>query len=147
MLSIVIICLYIAAALSILGSLLMLLSYFMFSNLRKPSGILSAWVASGNFVHALFSILQGPNGSFECTLSAFGRSYGSLISLFVSVIITNVVHKITLSSIQLRIAVLVEISYFHYFVTWILSLILAVLPFFTNSYGKDSNDAWYVNAC
>ena len=140
----IIVVLYVAGGFSIAGSLLMILSYTMFSNLRKPSGILSSWVASGNVIHAVFSLLQGRNGSFVCTLSAFGRSYGSLISLFVSVIITRVVHNITISSVQKRVAILVEISNFHYSVTWILSLLLAILPFFTNSYGKESSDAWYV---
>lgn len=138
---VVVILIYIAAILGIVGALGMIFSAWKFPSLRKTSGVLATWVAIGNLIHNVFAFVGGQNGTFTCTLAAFGRSYGELVSLFVSVIIANVVYNITFSRARNKPMVM-KVKYNYYLITWGLSLILAILPLLTNSYGRDSNDKW-----
>lgn len=126
-----------ASCASLIGCFAMMLSYMMFSRLRRTSGTLSLWVAISDFMHALAYFI--PN----CTVSAFVRTYSPLSSLIVTIIMTSNMKLMAASAAKGKMLV-PSITRLEITFTWVLPGIVAVIPFFTDSYGKDADDAWFV---
>ena len=70
-------------------SLLVVVSFVSFKNLRNASGHYSLWVALANILNAIFVMMDGKQGSLQCEFSGFGRTYANFVSLAVSIIIAN----------------------------------------------------------
>lgn len=123
---------------SVTACLAVVVSFVSFQEMRKASGHLSLWVALGNIISGAAKIMDGEIGTIQCSFSAFGRTFGSLV-------------LITLCGVTAwRIDALfnkgappnMSISRKEFVLIWVVPLFISIMPFFTDSYGKQAGGKW-----
>lgn len=124
---------------SLAASLLVVLSFASFIELRRATGHYSLWVALANILNSFFVILDGKSGSTQCEVSAFGRTYANFATLAVSVTLANrLVQLFDVENQNRRIT----IGKREVFFVWVCPLIVSLVPFTINAYGKPPGGRW-----
>lgn len=171
--------------------LLVVVSFASFPQLRWASGHYSLWVALANLINAACTFADGRRGSVQCEVTAWGRTFGGLAQVAVSVVIANRLLVLFAShaegqdggagpgadgalerggeSLGMRARRLLSqtrslslvrgvggrgraargrgrgqlnIGWRQFVAVWVLPLLLSLVPFVLNSYGKPEGGQW-----
>ena len=129
----------IGASLSLVGATFIMINYFLIKSLRNQlSYKLIFWVAVSDAIYAisnLFSITDVENKHSLCILSGMINQFGSIASLFWVVAISWTINRLMHSDKVLTKGQLKIILRYMHLIIWSSSIIITIIPLFTDTYG------------
>lgn len=134
----------IVSIISSLGSVFVLLTYFMFPRLRIFSYTLVFWLAFSELMFAISNMMgQDEDGSNVCMAQSLIQSYFGLAMVFWTTTIAFTLKQSIVSPLKLKRASKHLIRFFLY--CFGLPAILTAFPFLTDSYGQSGGWCWLKN--
>ena len=134
---------WIAISLSLVGNATSFTTWYMFPDLRSTSQTFALWLAIGSTGYNICTILQqfiDQNGML-CNVIASIDNYFSLVSIFTTVIVAFYMKIIFLPS-STTITDRMKLKKWYYYFVFTLPVPICLLPFTTNSYGKNEGDIY-----
>lgn len=134
----------ISTLMSFLGSLMTVLTYFRFPDLRNPSLTFALWLAAGSSGYGALTFAKYLyRYEIACKLAATLNTYFNLVSVFTSAVVAKCMHILFFSDKLVGLnATKIKVERWHYVFVFISPIILAVLPWCTDSYGKNEVDVF-----
>lgn len=134
----------ISTLLSFLGSLMTVLTYFIFPDLRSPSLTFALWLAVGSSGYGSLTFAKYLYGyEIVCKLAATLNTYFNLVSVFTSVVVAKCMHILFFSDKLVgQNATKIQVERWHYVFVFISPIALSGLPWCTDSYGKNEVDVF-----
>ena len=129
----------VCASLSIMGNTLIIVSYFRFQALRKQSFRLILYLSIADLgAAAPFFLALGEPDGIICQIQAFLFTFFQLASVLWTVVIGQILYE----TIVLRLNIEDNVVQYYSFALWGVSLIAAVVPLVTGSYGDAQGWCW-----
>ena len=140
---------YVSLGLSIFSNFIIIITFLMFSNLRKFPFLLIFYMSLSCFIDDVIYligeliIISEINKTF-CIIHGFFIGYFGVLSCsYGAAIAYAIVLKTT--STSLNFSMDSKEKYFHIFCN-LISLICSIIPFFNNNYDVDGNTCWIVDS-